>query len=200
MDGFGVVSEFRTLGFTGPICVHSNRFSVEDSKKGLHAGADLVLPKPMSRAHLLSIVASAVSKEESIQPAKPQSPAKPLVVVVDDDALVLMGWEMELKYDVELIMAESIDELMQKLAADPSLPERMTCVITDFWFGKENALDQNIIGKLRAQNYIGPIFLSSSAGAEHDFREFSLVIPKQSVGWGVLCGLIDNAAIGRLHE
>ena len=112
MDGFTVVRKLRKQGFFGQICVHSNRSSPEDTQKGLNAGANLVLPKPMSRAHLLGFVGSTISEaplsEASISdtsiskactdskgstwqnetPTTSQPMIKPTVVVLDDDAVV----------------------------------------------------------------------------------------------------------------
>ncbi len=90
-----------------------------------------------------------------------------------------MGWEMELRDEVELVLADSIDGLIHKLLADAAIVERVCCLITDFWLGKENALEINVIGELRSRKYGGPIFLSSNIGEEYDVREFTSVIPKQ---------------------
>ena len=64
-------------------------------------------------------------------------------------------------------------------------------MITDFWLGSENVLDLNIVGKLRALSYSGPIFLSSNIGLEYDVHEFTSVIPKQAKNWSELRKLIE---------
>lgn len=194
LDGFGVVEELRIRGFSGRICVHSNRSSLEDSKKGLNAGADLILPKPMSRAHLLGFIAAAVpSANVAAKGQEPHSDRKPLVVVVDDDALMLMGWEMELGADVDVILAESVDELMSKLDSDSGIAARITCVITDFWLGEGSCLDQDIVGKLCARNYNGPILLSSNTDADCHVSVFTAAISKQAVNWDSLKKILEES-------
>ncbi len=122
-------------------------------------------------------MSATLSKKESSATSKPM--IKPTVVVLDDDAVVLMGWEMELQNDVFVVLVESVNQLMQKFADDTCMPQRISCVITDFWLGEQNVLDQNIIEKLRAQNYNGPILLSSNVGPEFNLSAFTATIPKQ---------------------
>ncbi len=103
LDGFSVVEEIRRKQFQGAICIHSNRSSAEDSQKGLDVGADLILPKPMSRAHLLGFIASALGKVEFAKSSVVLAASiKPVVIVVDDDSLVLLGWEMDIGSEVEI--------------------------------------------------------------------------------------------------
>ena len=91
--------------------------------------------------------------------------------------------EMELNDDVDLVLATSIDEFEDKIAADSKIIERIICVINDFWFEKENALELNVVGKIRFHNYTGPIYLSSNIGNEYNTHEFTLVIPKHAMNW-----------------
>ena len=62
-NGIEVIKQLRKEGFLGRICVHSNRFLFDDQKTAFEAGADSVLPKPMSRAHLFKLISSALPEE-----------------------------------------------------------------------------------------------------------------------------------------
>jgi CheY-like chemotaxis protein len=59
-SGIDVVRKLRQNGFQGHICVHSNRFLPGDTREALAAGADTVLPKPLSRAQFLKVVLASL--------------------------------------------------------------------------------------------------------------------------------------------
>jgi signal transduction histidine kinase len=61
-DGYEITRDLRATGYSGIICIHSNRTLPQDFKQALESGADIVLPKPMSRAHLLKLVAEVILK------------------------------------------------------------------------------------------------------------------------------------------
>lgn len=56
LNGIDVVRSLRQAGFQGKICIPSNRFLTEDTRIALEAGADMILPKPMSRAQFLKLI------------------------------------------------------------------------------------------------------------------------------------------------
>jgi signal transduction histidine kinase/CheY-like chemotaxis protein len=60
-NGIEIVRSLRASGFLGKICIHSNRFLMEDTKEALEAGADTVLPKPLSRVHFLKLLAASLT-------------------------------------------------------------------------------------------------------------------------------------------
>ena len=60
-DGYKVVSDLRTSGFNGFICLHSNRISGNDCKLAIESGADLFLPKPINQIHLLKLILYSMS-------------------------------------------------------------------------------------------------------------------------------------------
>lgn len=59
LDGIEVVRSLRASEFQGKICIHSNRFLTEDTRVALEAGADMVLPKPMSRSQFIKLILAA---------------------------------------------------------------------------------------------------------------------------------------------
>ena len=66
LSGFELASMLRKRGFSGFICIHSNRYLFEDQKKALDFGADVFIPKPALRIHLLSILLQAVQKKSGL--------------------------------------------------------------------------------------------------------------------------------------
>lgn len=58
-NGYEVLKVLRAEGYLGVVCIHSNRTSPYDYKVALDAGADAVLPKPMSRTHFLKLMVQA---------------------------------------------------------------------------------------------------------------------------------------------
>ena len=60
ISGFTATERLRDLGFRGTICIHSNRGSIDFQPRALKLGADIFLPKPMTKEHILSLVLSII--------------------------------------------------------------------------------------------------------------------------------------------
>jgi signal transduction histidine kinase/CheY-like chemotaxis protein len=60
MDGFEAVRKIRASGNKSKICIHSNRGALELQADAVNAGCDLFLPKPMTKSHLLAILAAGI--------------------------------------------------------------------------------------------------------------------------------------------
>lgn len=60
IDGFEAVRKIRACGNKSKICIHSNRGTLELQADAVNAGCDLFLPKPMTRLHLLAILAASI--------------------------------------------------------------------------------------------------------------------------------------------
>ena len=56
VSGIEVISQLRAEGYKGQICVHSNRFLESDNRAAMEAGANHIIPKPMTRLHLLRLI------------------------------------------------------------------------------------------------------------------------------------------------
>ena len=54
VDGFTVIENIRRANITVPLIILSARTTLEDKVRGLHAGGDLYLPKPLSVTELLA--------------------------------------------------------------------------------------------------------------------------------------------------
>jgi signal transduction histidine kinase/ActR/RegA family two-component response regulator len=67
-SGFELVAKLRGILPKATICVHSNRSLPADYRLAIEVGADAFLPKPMSPAHLLGLLARAVSRDRALAP------------------------------------------------------------------------------------------------------------------------------------
>jgi signal transduction histidine kinase/CheY-like chemotaxis protein len=62
-DGLTAARDLRVFCPSATICIHTNRGWTEFHEMTTRAGADVFLPKPMSRAHLVRLLLSAVNGE-----------------------------------------------------------------------------------------------------------------------------------------
>jgi len=62
INGFELVKTLRRSGYQIPICIHSNRCLPEDYEAAIQAGAQSLLPKPMSKVHLLKFILASLGK------------------------------------------------------------------------------------------------------------------------------------------
>jgi signal transduction histidine kinase/CheY-like chemotaxis protein len=65
LNGVETQTQLRESGYTGIICIHSNRFPSEDLRPAFDEGANTVVPKPMSRIHFLKVLKDALQKSQS---------------------------------------------------------------------------------------------------------------------------------------
>lgn len=164
--GLEVVRELRSRGFEGFVCVHSNRFLSTHDDSAQKAGADKVLPKPMSRAQLLSLLLQALQKS--------QKKALPEIAYVDDALSFLVGMRVKVKGRAVLHEFRSPSALLQKVDSQPAFLPRLQCIITDFHFGAGEELDGVAFAKeLRARGFTRPILLASGTVAEVEWGEGS---------------------------
>jgi signal transduction histidine kinase/CheY-like chemotaxis protein len=61
-DGFSACRRLRNSGDKAFICIHSNRILPEDLRRAVDAGADMFLPKPLSRSQMLKVLTQAASR------------------------------------------------------------------------------------------------------------------------------------------
>jgi signal transduction histidine kinase/DNA-binding NarL/FixJ family response regulator len=196
MDGFELVGELRAIGCNALICVHSNRIVAEDHKTAIMAGADAFLPKPMARAQLLRLVLQSVQvttpeaelSEKSTEISTEAS--TPEVMVVDDSVIVLESWERVLAKEAKVHTVESLDHLLQYLAADPALICRLGCVVTDMHLGHGEASGIDVGRKVKELNAALPVILSSDGIFSPDELAGCIdkVIAKKAVSIAALLG------------
>lgn len=59
-DGFQIVRELRKNGYKQAVCIHSNRSLPEDYEALISAGAQAILPKPMTLEHLIKFIVDSI--------------------------------------------------------------------------------------------------------------------------------------------
>jgi signal transduction histidine kinase/CheY-like chemotaxis protein len=59
-DGFEIVIELRKKGYLLPVCMHSDHSLPEDYENAMSIGAHALLPKPMSKEHLIQFIADTL--------------------------------------------------------------------------------------------------------------------------------------------
>ncbi len=156
INGFEAVRQIRAKGSKAKICIHSNRGALDYQREALEAGADLFMPKPMGRSHLLNILLGSIPLKDT------QTEQKGHYIVIDDNPLMLHGWT-SLK---EIRNIKAFDEPKQfwyALEKDPTILNDALGVITDYYFD-DSPTDTGLTfaQDLRNTGYQGKIFLSSS--------------------------------------
>lgn len=167
LNGFELVHLIRAEGPNCLICVHSNRMVAEDHKTAIAGGADAFLPKPMAREHLLKLILQAA--ERALSDRDPLEvtahlPARPEVVIVEDNPFILEAWVECLAKDAAVHAVESPEALSAKLTKDPGLLDRLAYVVTDYNFDNstQNGVD---VGKMIKHRRPGLRVLLSSDGS-----------------------------------
>ena len=173
LNGFEVVRELRKVQPLAFFCLHSNRFVQSDIKFAVKMGADLYLPKPMSRGQMLRLalqasdgfinsrVRQSVIEKPVFKPATQET--APKVVVVDDSPFVLDAWAAQLASEAELHLLPSFESLMERMRSEPNYLNGIRCVIVDLYIDGSalNGLDMaRMIKKIRPDL---PVILSSDA-------------------------------------
>ena len=174
VDGFDLVRQLRADSHSGMVCVHSNRIVGADHKRAIDAGAEAFLPKPMARAQLLRLVLQALqaAPTPAFKPAEPvslrqgavvadQPQIRPEIAVVDDNPFILDAWEDVLKSDAIVHVFAGLEDLTDRLDADPGFAGRLIAAITDMHLDG-SAGDGLDVGRLLKKNRPDlPVLLSS---------------------------------------
>lgn len=153
LNGFETVKEIRKINTEVKICIHSNGGIFQYQGESLRVGADLFLPKPMTKEHLVNLIAEASAKSEP--PA-----SKKHIIIVDDDFIFLEAFESLGEFEYKTF--SSPDEFEVLLLEDNSLIEKALCIVTDYKFGNlstKNGID--FARKIRTIKQNLPIFLAT---------------------------------------
>ena len=186
-NGFQLLSELRNDGFSALACIHTNRVLLGDNKKAMECGADVFLPKPMSRSHLLKLVIQAAEKISAEKTADTHAQTAAvqeiIVALLDDDPLVQMAWEMEFTGG-KLLCFNSPEQFFERAAADSSFLSSLCCVVTDFYFDTSSQFNGvTFAEKLKTISPITKVLLSTNASkASLDVSPaVHKVIPKEPI-------------------
>lgn len=161
-NGIEVVRKLRAADFGGQICIHSNRFLFDDNRVAMEAGANSVLPKPMSRVHLLTLILAALPENASASAvvANPQ----PRFAYIDDSQLFLMGMRMKVKGNAVCHEFSTSSQFFHRVENDSSFLDELDFVLTDFYLSPSDGNNGLTFARgLRAKGYRGPIILASDA-------------------------------------
>jgi signal transduction histidine kinase/DNA-binding NarL/FixJ family response regulator len=167
-SGFETLRAIREKGVNTLACIHTNRVLLTDNKTAFDCGADVFLPKPATRAHLLKLVIQALEKEGALvsKPAgenvKAPPPKSHRIAVVDDDAIVLMSWEMAFASG-EILCFSSPEAFWDAAKIDDNLIASLSGVVTDLHFDNESATDGLGFAEALAQHASVPVFLCTNA-------------------------------------
>jgi DNA-binding response OmpR family regulator len=172
-NGIAVVKRLREAQFKGQICVHSNRFLQEDNRLALEAGAQYILPKPMTRSHLLQLLVVSLNGQQSLklttsaelaisQKSRPVSLQQVAmhIVVLDDSAAIRISWKTRFK-DGKLTVFSSPEEFLAKIDAEPALLQSIDAIISDFHFDSKSKHDGfSFAAEFKKRSQL-PLFLAS---------------------------------------
>ena len=130
-NGYEVLKALRAKGCGGVVCIHSNRTSPDDYKVAVEAGADAVLPKPMSRTHFLKLMVQALNREAENKPIPAtMAPAIPEFAILDDSRLTLRAWTRKIGSNATVHTFEGPKEFWARVEENPDFLARLSFVLT----------------------------------------------------------------------
>lgn len=210
-NGLELVKRARAAGFKGYICIHSNRLLVDESFEAMKAGADSVLPKPMSRIHLLQILDAGLQRAYSESMAlevqrqdengSPEaghfSDSQPRLAYVDDSSFLLFVMKNRFQKYADVSIFRSSQELWSTLSEGAKTPDYHLVLLDYYLTGDAAVTGVAVALELRARGYLGPIVLMSDVVLPQDELDSSLFagqLPKTAEWWDVLKFLPTRAS------
>jgi signal transduction histidine kinase/DNA-binding NarL/FixJ family response regulator len=196
IKGTELLRSARESGFGKMVCVHSNRISIEDVKSAIAAGADAVIPKPMSRSHFLRLLVQATERIERTQPIVAKS-LRPEVVYVDDSKIFLKAWQRAFGNDAVLHIFLGPKEFWSFESSNPGFLERILFVMTDFHFAEGVSEDGASFAQDLRKKFGKPIVLCSDGDFEDEesSRHFDFVLPKSPLPFSTVSELVFSNQI-----
>ena len=104
ISGFESCKLLRHSGYKGIICIHSNRGRLEYQPLAIEAGADYFVPKPMSKADLVNVIESNLTRGEAPIVSKK-------ILLFEDEAIFQRRWKSKAK-PKEVIAVRSWEEFI----------------------------------------------------------------------------------------
>ncbi len=177
-SGFDALPAIRKYMPKVKICIHSNRGALEYQSQALKAGADLFLPKPMTRLHLLKILASALNlSDDQMRLEGDSANQQPLgkIVVVEDSPILASAWKGLFDDDNVIEVFTSFSNFLLN-SSNPHYFDEVTAVVTDYYLD-EGKTGIDVANQLKAVAPEVPIYLCSST-TEVSQEIFKGVLPK----------------------
>jgi signal transduction histidine kinase/DNA-binding NarL/FixJ family response regulator len=173
-NGIVTIAELKRLAFKGRICVHSNRFLFGDQKEAFDAGADSVMPKPMSRIQLLKIILQALSEltgdhqtPESIKTEIPVEKIEPSrrikLAFLDDTKTFTMIWKMNLKNSLNIETFSKTTAFLERAASEPDFLASFDVIVTDYHFADGDPhTGKTFAAEVRKMGFTKPVMLATN--------------------------------------
>jgi CheY-like chemotaxis protein len=163
-NGFEVVAQLKaSMAPPALLVIHSNRVLPADARTSEAAGADAFLSKPAPRVRLLELLRDAAKLRLGAGAPPGAGDARPVIAVVDDSPFTLEAWKLCVK-DADVLTFECPAEFWSAAAADASLLARLSCLVTDYYFDNESAIDGiDFARAVKEQRADLPIYLSTNA-------------------------------------
>lgn len=184
-NGIDVVRRLRSTNFKGQICIHSNRFLFEDTKTAMDAGANTVLPKPMSRVHLLTLILAALPENQETDLER--SSKKKNFAYIDDSLIFLLGMKMKSNGDAVCHEFQTATAFLQKVDNEIEFLSNLDFILTDYYLSPTDSHNGlSLAGALRSKGFNRPIVLASDAEVNAtELTKFGIdaVIPKSKLEW-----------------
>lgn len=195
LNGYEVLKTLREQGYRGVVCIHSNRTSPDDFKVAVEAGADTVLPKPMSRTHFLKLMlqASQRPQQHPVQTTLAE-PTVPEFALLDDSRLTLRAWQRKIGKDAILHVFTGPSEFRAHADANADFLSRLKFVVTDFYFA-EGVLETGFsFAESLRPNFSKPIVLCSDGDFNSEMIKghVDAVISKSPVTWSELSSKVST--------
>jgi signal transduction histidine kinase/FixJ family two-component response regulator len=163
-NGFEVVAQIKaSMAPPSLVVIHSNRVLPADARTSEAAGADAFLSKPAPKARLLELLRDAARLRLDAGKPPVAGGDRPLVAVVDDSPFTLEAWKLCVK-DADIVTFECPAEFWSAALADASLLARLSCLVTDYYFDNESAIDGiDFARAVKEKRADLPVYLSSNA-------------------------------------
>ena len=157
ISGFESCKLLRHSGYKGIICIHSNRGRLEYQPLAIEAGADYFVPKPMSKADLVNVIESNLTRGEAPIVSKK-------ILLFEDEAIFQRRWKSKAK-PKEVIAVRSWEEFIN---VHPGFDwNQIDFVVMDLHLADgENGLE--VAGKIKSVRPGIKIYLSSNADGVKD--------------------------------
>ena len=150
VNGLNLIAQFRDRYPRGRtvLCVHSNRNDDATRRAAMAAGADVVLPKPLSREAVLDLVTRC----------RPAS-ARPRVAVIEDSAFIAESWALHLAGSADVRLFADPESFVAAASGQGGL-DLYDWIVTDYYFDGSDTTGVDLAGWIKARRKI-PVFLST---------------------------------------
>ncbi|WP_159455112.1 ATP-binding response regulator [Pseudobacteriovorax antillogorgiicola] len=176
LDSIPIIKESAP---SAKVCVHSNR-GLEFQSKAIEAGADLFLPKPISRHHFLSVLVAYAREHIRQQTISKNNGSKfpGKVILVEDSEILVNTWRKSFSEDEKFEAFTNFDSFLAEIGKS-SFSEDIHFLVTDYYLN-ENKTGIDVALTIKRLGLNIPVFLSTS---KEDLREdevsyFSDILPK----------------------